>query len=206
MGRLCNTYSTKWEKERTVIKQLILLVILLSPNLGRADEDTDRTDDVPTESDYRFASKYNVSRGSVWLENRARARRLDVGALKMQVAKDMEDPRGFPSARRLDDAVESAIHRGAAALREKGETAEADRIEADYAVAYRGYFVRQYANGGTPVEIGDHPPLNVWLEVVHAALHIKLGDDLCRYLHVHDLFAILDIASKYEYNKFDSKL
>jgi len=167
-----------------------IFCLTVAAETAHCQDNVDRADDAPIEADYRTAAHYRFSRVDVWFENRRRAGTVDVEAIQKAVVRDLGEPTKLPSAKRLDAVVESTIHRGAAALREMGEGTEADRIEAEYAVAYTGYFVRQYENGGIPVEIGDHAPLNLWLELVHAALHIKLGDDLCRYLHVHDLFIV----------------
>lgn len=150
----------------------------------------DTWDDEPAEVDYNAGHEFTFSRGAVWRLNRQKAREVDSEAIALSVSKAMEDPTGLPFARMLDDTLESTIVRGEKALRHFGYEAEADKMAVEFHMAYKNYFVRTNLNGGVPVEIGQHPPMNIWVELVHATLHIKLGDFWCQYFRVHDLFVI----------------
>ena len=170
-----------------MLKEFLFLVA----TAGNAETYNQETySDAPTEADYDAAADFNVSRGTFFKMNRERSANLDVEAIQDNVARDLKNITGLPTAVRLDRTLEVAIERGNATLRHFGHADDADKIEVEFNLAYKGYFVRQHANGGVPVEIGEHPPLNVWLELVHAAFHIKLGDKWCQYFHVHDIFIL----------------
>jgi len=150
----------------------------------------DTWDDEPAEVDYTVAKSFNHSRGSVWRLNRQKSKSVDSQKVATTVATAMENPTGIEFARMLDNTLESTIIRGEKALKHFGYDAEADKMRVEFHLAYKNYFVRTNLNGGVPVEIGQHPPLNIWIELVHVLLHIKLGDFWCQYYRTHDLFVI----------------
>lgn len=170
-----------------MLKEFLFLIA----TAGQAQPYTDESySDMPTQADYEAAANFNVSRETFRKEHKIKAATVDVESIRVQVANALEVPGSLPSAYLLDKTLEATIQRGNAALRRFGYMEEAEKIEVEYAMAYKGYFVRQHTNGGVPVEIGQHPPLNLWIELVHVVIHIKLGDFWCQYFHAHDMFVI----------------
>ena len=150
----------------------------------------DSWSDEPTEVDYRAGHEMSHSRGSVWRLNRDKRKQVDTKSISLSVSKALENPNSLPFALYLDQTLESTIVRGEKALRHFGYNVEADKLSVEFHIAYKNYFVRTHLNGGVPVEIGQHPPMNIWIELVHVMLHIKLGDKWCQYFRTHDLFVI----------------
>lgn len=132
------------------------------------------------EKDYEVAEEFHFSRVALNIAHRKALRETDQELIKKQVYADIDN--GL-IAQRIDSAVDMIIKRTDYALRAKGFSADADQIMAEY--QNLAFFLSR--KGG---DIGDYPAWSEFMVKVHAKAHEKLGDTLCKWLHVHDLFII----------------
>lgn len=85
----------------------------------------------------------------------------------------------------IDNSIDNILKLADGVLRARGEIALADDISFEYSVFYAGYV--ECLAAGCSKEIGDHPPINEWLDGVHKKIHDKIGDYWCQFFHIHDL-------------------
>lgn len=108
----------------------------------------------------------------------------DVERIKISIAYDAEHNALAP---RIDAAVKAIIARTVKVLTEKGYDSEASQIESEYKEKFDGFLTNMISQKG---DIGDYGEWSKFLGKVHVLAHERLGDTLCKFLHVHDLFII----------------
>lgn len=86
-----------------------------------------------------------------------------------------------------DQALLNAVLTATHILKLKGHYDLAEEITFEYDNYYRQSFLNLYLGFK---EIGDHPPVFEWLETVHKKVHDALGDFLCKYFRLHDIFIL----------------
>lgn len=88
-------------------------------------------------------------------------------------------------AKKTDKALNNAIKYAVFTLKRKGLDDKAKQIETEYLERYRN-FAFQFALGSLS-DIGDHPPLWIWLDVVEKELRAALGDVVMKTTRLEDL-------------------
>lgn len=87
---------------------------------------------------------------------------------------------------RMNDRVQLALHNlvmtGVQALKEKGYAKEAKEISDDWTKTYAFTL-----NDFSPLNLGDHMPLNQWLGKTYKTLEDKLGKPVMMILHLDDI-------------------
>lgn len=132
------------------------------------------------EQDYKVANEFHYSRLALKIAHKRALSRTNQEAIKQQVYADIDNGR---FAQRIDSAVDMIIKRTDYALRAKGFSADADEIMSEY--QDHAFFLSRKRG-----DIGDYAAWSEFMVKVHAKAHEKLGDTLCKWLHVHDLFII----------------
>jgi hypothetical protein len=168
---------------------LKILMVLMFCSTGYAQELT------PT--DFDAGAKFGHEPKSMRSEHKARRGRVDDEKINLSVAETLEEPNSLPSARLLDLTTARIVQRSVAALNRFGYKEDAAKIAGEYEANYQFFYENRFF--GTVKEIGQHPPMNIWMELVHVVIHIKLGDFWCEYFHTHDLF-ILNFATPIVFN------
>lgn len=140
-----------------------------------------------TTTDFDAGAKFGHEPKVMKSEHKARRGRVNDEQINLDVAETLEEPNGLPSARLLDLTTARIVQRSVAALNRFGYKEDAKKIEGEYEKDYQYFYEHQYFG---IKQIGSHPPMSLWLELVHTVAHIKLGDGWCEYFHVHDLFII----------------
>jgi hypothetical protein len=167
---------------------LKFLIALLICSTGYAQE--------LNETDIEAGSKFGFSALQLRREHLARRDTVDEKEINEFAANFMAQPTSFATAEMMDTTTARIIQRTVAAMRRFNAFQEATRIEMDYQDHYQHFYAER--NLGMK-EIGQHPPMSVWMEAVHVAVHIKLGDFWCQYFHTHDLF-IVNFATPVVFN------
>jgi hypothetical protein len=160
-----------------------------------------------TAEDYRAAAEFGYSnRAEMKAAHRQAKMRISPKQHHDAVARAFGAKDTFEAAEMADEAIQNLIERADGVLRARGEMETADEISLEYTVYYRGAVTCMVA--GCAKEIGDHPPLNEWLDGVHEKIHTKLGDYWCQFFHLHDLeilnhgLPVVFNASKYELDDY----
>jgi hypothetical protein len=141
-----------------------------------------------TQQDYSAGEKFGHGILEMQTQHKVRRGKVDEEKINDYVTQVLQEPDGFLSARLLDLTTARIIQRSVAALNRFGYNEEAEKIEGEYKEYYSTFYNDQYF--GVSKSIGQHPPMNIWMELVHVVIHIKLGDFWCQYFHTHDLFII----------------
>jgi hypothetical protein len=111
---------------------------------------------------------------------------FDVGPHLQDIAVDLEDFRNLPQ--KIDGTIASIIAQSDVVLRAYGFNDYADKITREYQVAYAGW-LSCYASMCSK-EIGDHPPLWQWLAAIHDGIESRIGENMCKFFHLHDLYIL----------------
>jgi hypothetical protein len=167
--------------------RLILLVLMLSTPAWGHDDNQERPVPVsedPTHMDYIVGQEFGVSERQIDSAKRRINLTFNRRPVERRVANTMEQTEAF--AKETDKALDALIRQAQAVMRAKGYDREADEIGQEYADHYQDAFLTQYL--GVTKEIGDHPPLNEWLVKVHNKIEETIGEFLCKYFHLHDLY------------------
>lgn len=70
-------------------------------------------------------------------------------------------------------------------LRDRGFNFEADNIEAEWELSYKGTLLNQSIRS-----IPDHPPIIAWLDTVMNVVIQKIGRPLCVSMHICDIYSL----------------
>jgi hypothetical protein len=142
------------------------------------------TDDM-SDSDYAAAAHYGHGSRLVLNREHAKAKaRTDVTQVKKDIAAAFESEDRTKAAHATDYAINGIIRQAVAALKANGHAETAEQIMGEYEQNYVSAVARLVAG---EKEIGDHPPLNEWLDSVHERIHGKLGNYWCQYFKLHDI-------------------
>lgn len=161
---------------------LKFLIAFLICSTGYAQE----TDELK-EADYRAGGRFGFSSPELRREHKVRRETVDAQKVNEFTGNFMGQPNSLATAEMMDVTTARIIQRTVSAMRRFNAFEDATRIEMDYQNHYQHFYAER--NVGMK-EIGQHPPMNIWMEAVHVVAHIKLGDFWCQYFHVHDLFII----------------
>ena len=136
--------------------------------------------------DKRVAVHYGYRPSDLIIEHRNAVKRVDTDKISKDVMKRLERM-DIDSYALVDEVTENLLRKADLILRAEGHDKLADDIADDFVAYYRNYNVRSYLG---ILEIGDHPPISEWLDGVHKKVHDALGDFLCQWSHVHDIYII----------------
>lgn len=150
-----------------------------------------------TQDDFDAGAEFKYTAVEMKREHTSRRGRVDDSMINEQMAQTLENPNSLPSARLLDLTTARIIQRSVAALNHFGFKDDATKIAGEYETNYKFFYEDRFF--GVSKEIGQHDPMNIWMELVHVAIHIKLGDFWCQYFHTHDLF-IINFATPVVFN------
>lgn len=163
------------------MRKLILLFLLLSSD-SFANEPTTK---LPPET-YEIAKKFGVyDKIGLKLLNRKKASQIDIDKHARINEAILSDIKSVEAGRLLDETLGRIVDRVVAVYEARGDRQTASRIEAEYRIKFLNF----YENAAIK-EMGDHEYLSEWLHTVHDKIHNELGDQLCKFLHTHDLFII----------------
>jgi hypothetical protein len=90
-------------------------------------------------------------------------------------------------ATRVDKAVEKMVAVGTYWLRREGYDTDADRIEGEYGLRFKGYLSDLLSQ---KKDIGDYAPLSDFLTRLHTTLEDKLGREIMQFTHLEDIKTI----------------
>lgn len=160
-----------------------LLVFLSLTNVAFAGEPE------LTERDVAVAESFGVKKSALRREFLKARARTPAAELRGDVYKSFasEDPKA--GLRRIDHVVDRIVRQTAAAMQAKGYKAESAEMMLQYETEYSFYFTGRVDLLGAG-DIGDFAPWSEFLKNVHEKAHEFLGETLCKFLHVHDLFII----------------
>lgn len=112
--------------------------------------------------------------------------KVDVKFLSERIASSFED-QSYMSAAYTDQAMRAIITQASEVLTHYGYTAEAKQISAEY----REFYTQSFSNMYLGVkELGDHAPLSKWVDGVHTKIEDSIGEYLCKYFHLHDMYIL----------------
>jgi hypothetical protein len=137
--------------------------------------------------DFNAGAEFNYTAAEMKREHKRQKDWVKGDEINAMVAETIDTPNDLPSARLLDLTTARIIQRSVAALNHFGYKADAKKIAVEYETNYKFFYEKRFFGDK---EIGQHDPMNIWMELVHVAVHIKLGDFWCQYFHTHDLFII----------------
>jgi len=137
--------------------------------------------------DFNAGEEFNYTATEMKQEHKRQKDLVKGDKINAMVAETIGTPNDLPSARLLDLTTARIIQRSVAALNHFGYKADATKIASEYDANYKFFYENRFYGDK---EIGQHDPMNIWMELVHVAVHIKLGDFWCQYFHTHDLFII----------------
>jgi len=84
-----------------------------------------------------------------------------------------------------DATVNSMINHANIIMRQTGNNELANEIMDEYQNVYMNWMA---CRKDDCKEIGDHPPLWLWLQTVHEKIESKIGPSWCKYTHLHDMY------------------
>jgi hypothetical protein len=159
--------------------------LILSALLALVFSSTLRAGTEMTADDYKAAAAFGYTDvEDLKRENEAASARVNLQAHYDAVAKSFYGDR-YKAAEMTDKAIGQLLSVAGGALRAKGEVELADEIAYEYEMYYKNSVACVVA--GCVMEIGDHPPMNEWLDSVHEKIHAKMTDRWCQYFHFHDI-------------------
>jgi hypothetical protein len=163
------------------MKNFILLLALFSLPAFAHDPTTELQ-----LKDYQVARKFNVfNRLKLKQLNRKKAAQIDIDWHANMVAKALEDPKSLEAGKALDFTIAQMVDKTSRVFEGLGDLDSAQRIETEYKIRF-AYFNENF----NTKEMGDHEHLSEWLLDWHNKIHNKIGDELCKFFHTHDLFII----------------
>jgi len=143
-------------------------------------------EDEPTKSDYKMAKRYGYLRSDV-LEAHAEAKqKTDVKKLNNEIKAKLSGT-VFERAELIEDTLDKMMEKITAVLMAEGHDKLAEDIGYEYEQFYQKALTRHLLGFD---EIGDHPPMNEWLDSVHERIHEALGDFVCQYFRFHDIYIL----------------
>lgn len=142
--------------------------------------------DEPKKADYDAAERYGYKPQDVRRAYKDARKRIDVDEMTRQISERLERS-DFDRAALIDQAIFNMMQKIHAVLVAEGHVALAAQIRSEYEATYKMALTRGLF--GT-LEIGDHPPMNEWLESVHKRIHDQLDNFLCQYFRFHDIFIL----------------
>jgi hypothetical protein len=86
---------------------------------------------------------------------------------------------------RTQEALNSVIEAANTALRENGYPLEADAFQMEWNGNFSTYFTSFQTD-----DLGDHQPLNAWLDNYYKQAQDRLGDPVMKLLHLDDIFVL----------------
>lgn len=137
-----------------------------------------------TEQDYDTVGEFGIGRLQLRSAFRGAKNRTPWEKLSNEIKAEIENERLAPQ---VDKAVKAIIDTTVMALRHKGYKKDADAIEQEFYDKFDGFVTNHVSIRG---DIGDYAPWSQFLADVHEKAHDRLGDVLCKFIHVHDLFIV----------------
>jgi hypothetical protein len=166
--------------------RLILIFLFFLAFYSNAKAEEIVKTDALTKNDFKVSRKYGYkSKDLKGVHERVKKLTNSQSIIKEFMNSIENDP--FDAAQLSDQAMDQIIITASIYLKAENHDALAEEIGFDYQVHYRGYFTRMFLG---EKEIGDHPPVSGWLESVHAKTHNAIGDFLCQYSHIHDIYIL----------------
>lgn len=163
------------------MRKLIGLIWLLSASAFAHSPTTELTPE-----DYAVARKFGVyDRLKLKRLNRQKAAKINIDAKAKETASILRDIKSVETGRLLDETLARIIERVVNVYEARGDIQTAQRIDAEYRIKFAHF----YENAAIK-EMGDHEYLSQWLHDVHHKIHKEIGDQLCKWLHTHDIFII----------------
>ena len=110
----------------------------------------------------------------------------DSAGVSSRVASSFE-AQDYMSAVYTDQAMQAIINQAAEVLDYYGYEKDAASIKSEYARSYTTAFSGMFLGDK---ELGDHPPMSVWLDTVHKRIEDSIGEYLCKFFHLHDMYVL----------------
>lgn len=165
--------------------QVIILILGLVIS-GIAYSDENLKNDSVRNDDKRVAQHFGYKPQELILAHKEAKARVNTDKLSKRVLATLERL-DLSSAELADEAMENMLRLADSLLRAEGHDRVADDIANEYIAGYRNGFARMFLG---MKEIGDHPPISEWLQTVHKRIHDALGDFLCQWSHLHDMYIL----------------
>lgn len=137
-------------------------------------------------SDYKVAARYGYHGNDLETAHNAVVKKTKINEIVNEFMHSLEHDQ-FDASQLSDIAIDEMIFTAGIYLRAEGHDDLADEIALEYQLKYRGHFTRMFL---ASKEIGDHPPVLEWLETVHERIHEAIGNFLCQYSHIHDVYIL----------------
>ena len=117
---------------------------------------------------------------------KSREAEVDVEMIKRNVS-DAFEAQDLLAAVYSDQAMGAIMSHAVNVLKYYGYAKKAERIGYEYERFYKTAFTDKFLGAK---EIGDHEPLNEWVKQVHEDIEAEIGEYLCNFLHLHDMFIL----------------
>lgn len=166
---------------------LMILMAFFSQHVHAAIEDSEQVELSDNEA-AQIEEQTSVPRLRVFREFRRAKLRTPVRAIMQDVERDLSSNDKGLTASRLDQTVDAIVKRTTAVMEERGYKVEADEIRMEYYAKFKNYLTAMTLNKAA--DLGDLAPFSDFLTRVHAKAEDLLGETLCKFLHVHDIYII----------------
>jgi len=105
----------------------------------------------------------------------------------LKIARYTEKNGLFGISEKTEKTLERIIDRAELKLREKGHSELANKVRNEWETQYRGVILKMHLGGRY---IGEFEPMSEWLSNLYQKLVDKLGEDICKALHLDDIHII----------------
>jgi hypothetical protein len=140
----------------------------------------------PRKEDYKVARRYGYLKSDVFEAYRQKKSEVNIDKLNKEIKKKLSGT-DFDRATLIEETLDNLIGRAVLVLSYEGHNSLADDIGYEYEQFYR-FALTKHLLGID--EIGDHPPMNEWIDSVHERIHDAIGDMLCQYFRFHDIYIL----------------
>ena len=166
--------------------QVIVLLVTLMLYCTQGFAEPEAKDSRLRKDDFKVGKKYGYMASDLRSAHKDAVARVNVDKLSKSVLERLERM-DIDSYALLDEATENLLKKADVLLRAEGHNGLADEISDEFVAHYRNANVKAYLG---IKEIGDHPPVSEWLQTVHKKIHDAIGDFLCQWSHIHDVYIL----------------
>lgn len=142
--------------------------------------------DEPKENDFDMAEKYGYLPGDVWDAYEEAKKKTNLDKLNKEIKIKLQGTQ-FDRAALIEETLDNLMGKITVVLMAEGHDKLAEDIGYEYEQHYQKALTRHLLGFD---EIGDHPPMNEWLDSVHERIHEVLGDFVCQYFRFHDIYIL----------------
>jgi len=142
--------------------------------------------DEPQDNDFDMAEKYGYLPGDVWDAYEEAKKKTNVDKFNKEIKIKLQGTQ-FDRAALIEETLDNLMGKITVVLMAEGHDKLAQDIAYEYEQFYQKALTRHLLGFD---EIGDHPPMNEWLDNVHERIHEALGDFICQYFRFHDIYIL----------------